>query len=124
MNDDSRKKVMVVDDDPEFLEELSSTLVLNEYDVVTVEHPQEVVERVHQTSPDVILLDLNMPARSGFQVACDLNFFANLSRIPIIAMTGFFQDKPCAVWNKYGIADCLRKPFDPLLLIMKIESLV
>jgi DNA-binding response OmpR family regulator len=119
-----RKKIMVIDDDQTLLRELHRLLIMNEYEVVTVERAQEVVDAVHRTKPDVILLNLNMPNRSGFQIACDLNFFTRMVKVPIIAMSGFLYEKYRAVLRGYGITDYLRKPFEPLQLIMKIESLV
>ena len=84
----------------------------------------EAVELAARLKPDVILLDLVMPDESGFQVACKINYFSGLAHIPIIAMTGYFKESYIPLMSGYGIKDYLKKPFDPLELIAKIESVI
>ena len=124
MEKEKKTRVLVIDDDKLLLRELKDTLSLNGYEVVAVSHPSNATEIIEQVQPDVILLDLVMPDESGFQVACKINYFSSLARIPIIAMTGYFKDSYLPLMNGYGIKDYLKKPFDPLELIAKIESVI
>jgi len=119
-----KTRVLVIDDDKLLLREIQDTLSLNDYDVVAMNHPADATEVIERVQPDVILLDLVMPDESGFQVACKINYFSGLARIPIIAMTGYFKDSYLPLMSGYGIKDYLKKPFDPLELIAKIESVV
>jgi len=116
------KKIMIVDDNKEFLEELKETLVLSGYEVVAVENADTAMDMATKTYPDLILLDLKMPQKSGFQVADELRHFSELSNIPIIAMTGFFKDDYGPLLNICGIHKCLKKPFNPLDVITQIEE--
>ncbi len=118
------KKVMVVDDDKEFLEELEETLTLSGYDLVSVNDAAMVLVLAASVRPDVILLDLKMPKKSGFQVADELRHFSEVSRIPIIAMSAFLRDDYTALLNICGIKKCLKKPFHPLDVIMQIEEVL
>ena len=117
------KRVMIIDDNCEFLQELNEMLVLNGYEVVEVADPTEVFEMTETTKPDVILLDLNMPKKSGFEVALELKYFSQLYHIPIIGMTGFYNDEAYrSLMNLVGIQKCLIKPVNPTELISHIEG--
>jgi CheY-like chemotaxis protein len=116
------KRIMIVDDNKEFLEELKETLELSGYEVVAVEEPEVVLDMANKLNPDLILLDLKMPNKSGFQIADELRRLPELSHTPIIAMTGFFKDDCGALLNICGINKCLKKPFSPLDVIAQIES--
>ena len=70
-----KKKIMVVDDDKKFLEELTETLRLSDYEPVTVGDSNLVLERVLEEVPDVILLDLKMYPKNGFEIAYALKHF-------------------------------------------------
>jgi DNA-binding response OmpR family regulator len=117
------KRVMIIDDNREFLQELNELLVLNGYEVIEVADPTEVFEMTEKTKPDVILLDLNMPKKSGFEVALELKYFSRLYHIPIIGMTGFYSDEAYrSLMNLVGIQKCLIKPVNPAELISHIEG--
>jgi two-component system response regulator AdeR len=116
------KKIMVVDDNKEFLEELKETLVLSGYDVYALDDASIAMDTATRINPDLILLDLKMPQKSGFQVADELKHFSELSNTPIIAMTGFFKDDYGPLLNISGIHRCLKKPFNPLDVIAQIEA--
>jgi CheY-like chemotaxis protein len=118
----SENKVMVVDDDKEFIEELSETLSLSGYDVVAVEDSTTALDVASKTKPKVILLDLKMPQKNGFQVADEFRGFAELSHIPIIAMTAYFKEDYIPLMSICGIKKCLKKPFNPLDVISQIEE--
>jgi DNA-binding response OmpR family regulator len=116
------KKIMLIDDDKDFLEELKESLVLNDYEVVTVNEPSLTMETAAREKPDVIITDIKMPGESGFQLACKLKFFSSLSNIPIIAMTGYFKEEYIPFMKAYGIISYIKKPFDTIDIISKIEG--
>ena len=112
---------MIVDDDREFLEELREAMVLSGYDIITVDDPLLALDAASEAKPDVILLDLKMPGKNGFQLADELSHSQGLMQIPIIAMTGNFKDEYAPLINMCNIRKCLKKPFDPAELISEIE---
>ncbi len=117
-----RNKIMVIDDDRDFLSEVSETLSLSDYDVVTVADPTAALDKIIESRPDLILLDIKMPEESGFQVASKIRYFSGLRQIPIIAVTGSLSEHHRKVINGYGISGCLIKPVDPIELVSKIEE--
>jgi len=116
------KKIMVIDDDKEFLEELGEMLKLSGYDLVAANDADVAIAVAKETNPVVILLDLKMPKKSGFQLASELKYFSELEKVPIIAMSAFYKDDYKPLLNMCGIKRCLTKPFRPLDVIAEIEE--
>lgn len=116
------KRIMVVDDDREFLEELRETLNLSGYEVIEVNEPLLVFSEAVMKKPDLILLDIKMPKKSGFQIADELKHTHEFTRVPIIAMTGYFRDDFLPLMQICGIEKYLKKPFNPLDVIALIEE--
>jgi len=118
-----RAKVMIVDDDQEFLQELSVVLASHGYDVVASANPAAVKEIAVTSEPAVIVLDLKMRGQSGLELADELRRFTKTLAIPVIAMTGFFtESEHMTLLNICGIRTCLKKPFAPYELMRAIET--
>lgn len=117
-----KKKVMLIDDDKEFLEEIRDTLSLSGYDVFPVNDATKVASAVQKIKPDIILLDLKMPKKSGFEVANELRHSSEDANIPIIAMSAFLNEDLLPLMNICGIQKYLKKPMYPLDLIAQIEE--
>ena len=120
-----QKKIMIVDDDTAFLEELSEALTLNGYAVITVNAAAEAIPTAERTRPDIILLDLKMPGKSGFQIATEFQRLEEFTRVPIIAMTGHYTDNEYnSLLRICGIRTCLNKPFNPQEAIKTIKVIL
>jgi two-component system, sensor histidine kinase ChiS len=118
-----KKRVMIVDDDKEFLAELAQTLFVNGYDVIKVDDPGEVLEIAGNDKPDLILLDLKMDRLNGFQIADELSRFTRTTDIPVVAMTGFFtENEHMSLMSLCGINKCITKPFSAEEVITAIED--
>ena len=118
------RKVMIVDDDKKFLDDLEQMLAFSGYDIVVQQDPHSVLPIASKEKPQVILLDLKMPGKSGFQVAHELKSSPELQHIPIIAMTRSFKNDYKSLMDMCDIKRCLRKPFNPLDVIMEIEAVL
>lgn len=118
----TNKKVMIVDDNKEFLDELKETLALSGYDLVAVDDPLEAVNKAKETRPAVIIVDLKMPKKSGFELAYELRHCSEIKDVPVIAMSGFFKDEDSHLLKLCGIIRLLKKPFYPLDVISEIEE--
>ena len=115
--------ILLVDDDRELLEELKEMLTLNDYSTDVFSDGDSALKVVSKVKPDLILLDLKMPEKSGFQVAEELRHLPGMVQVPIIAMTGFYTEKEHrTLMHICGINDCLIKPFDPADVIARIET--
>lgn len=120
--DEDRAKIMIVDDDRDLLDELQHMLSLGGYDVEIVQDGFRASEEARKIKPDLILMDLKMSPKSGFQVADELQDCPEMKGVPILAMTGFFTEKEHVLMMKLcGIKAHILKPFNPVNLIGKIE---
>ena len=114
--------IMIVDDNIELLEELENLLKLGGYDVITLSDGTKAFEMAFKNKPDLMLLDLRMSPKSGFQIADETSKSSYLKDIPVVAMTGFFTEKQHSLMMKLcGIKAVILKPFRPINLFTKIE---
>ena len=118
-------KIMVVDDDVELLEEIKEVLSFNHYQVEIVANSGQAFEQVCKVKPDLIILDMKMKPKSGFQLADELHNSPLTTAIPIIACTGFYTEKEHLLMMKmFGMKDAILKPVNPKDLVLKIESVL
>ena len=117
------RKVMVVDDDKDFLEELKEIIISNGYETIAINDSTTVLNIAYKEKPDVILLDLKMDKMNGFRIVQRLKGVPATAHIPVIAMTGIFTSEDNYLFmNTCGIKSCLEKPFNPDDLIALIEE--
>lgn len=118
-------KIMIVDDDVELLEELKEILTFNNYEVEAMPNSAMAFDVAYKLKPDLVILDLKMKPKSGFQLADELHNTFKTKDIPVIAITGFFTEKEHVLMMKMcGIKNILLKPFDPENLLAKIASVL
>jgi len=118
------KTVMVVDDDKEFLEELAIALELHGFNAIAVNDANNIVQAASRQMPDIVLLDLKMPRKSGFQAANDLKERPEFARIPIIAMSSCYKHKDSLLLKVHGIKKCISKPLRADTLVEEISRIV
>jgi CheY-like chemotaxis protein len=121
------RRVMIVDDDRGFLNELREMLTLNGFLVIAIAESSAAVAAARAERPDVILLDLLMDEPNGLEVARQLRRSPETASIPIIAMTGHLspEDLPSLInscGESCGFEDCLIKPFNPLEAVLRIRG--
>lgn len=82
------KKILIVDDDPDVVLFLSTVLKDRGFEALEAKNGREGFERAASERPDLILLDLMMPEKSGISLLHDLKADEELARIPVIMVTG------------------------------------
>lgn len=119
------KKILIVDDDEDLLEELHAALTSEGYNVVVIEDSIEALKAALIINPDVILLDIKMKGLYGFQIAERLKRSPKTANIPILAMSGYFtRREDLRLMNMCGMKMCLKKPIDPECLIGMIDMVL
>ena len=118
----SKKKILLVDDDPQIVMMMKSRLEANGYEVLTSLNGPEVVEMAKEFKPDLILLDIIMPAMGGDNVCLKLKSEAETSNIPIIAITASPRKDLEVMCLKAGAKVVVRKPFNPSELLALIKK--
>ncbi len=123
------KKILVVDDDPDFVEGTRMVLEKSNFEVVTASSGRECLERIREGRPDLIILDIMMPKKSGFEVCKELKSNIEYNRIPVVMLTALKQKLPR---TSYSIAegleleaeDYLEKPVEPKELVSRLRSIL
>jgi len=113
---DTKKRVLVVDDEPGILRVLSIQLRLHGFEVISATEGSEAIELVKMQNPDIVLLDIIMPHMSGLEVLSKVRTF---SQVPIIAFSANSQMAENAM--QMGANDHVSKPFIPSQLVEKIK---
>lgn len=107
---DSARTVLVVDDHHAHRKVLELVLGAHRYDVVTAEDGIEALEVLARTTPDAIILDVQMPRMSGFELGRRLRRIERLRRVPILVMTSLDDDATRAEADAIGAHRLLTKP--------------
>jgi CheY-like chemotaxis protein len=116
-------KILVIDDNREFVDELCEVLVYNGYEVTATGDGTAAFGLACDQTPDVILLDLKMQGIDGFQVADLLRHARTTEKIPIIVMSSYFQEEDFdRLRDLYDIRIFLKKPFTMETMISQIEK--
>ncbi|MFH1922773.1 MAG: response regulator [Planctomycetota bacterium] len=89
---DDAKTILVVDDDPDAREFLTTVLVDNGFAVTTANDGVEAITRIEEAAPDLVALDITMPEKSGVAVYRKLKEDDQLKNIPVIIITGISDD--------------------------------
>jgi len=124
MAEETSKKILVVDDEPDVASLLTLMLKSQGYDVITARDGQEALEKARNQNPDLILLDVMLPKMDGYKVARMLKFDENFSHIPIILLTAKIQEKDRQTGLEMGANDYVTKPFDTGSLLSKIKEML
>lgn len=119
-----RAKIMVVDDDPDLRHALSIRLRANQFDIVKVCDGYSAIALAQKERPDLVILDLGLPAGDGFVVLKNLRQYPALADIPVIVLTA--RD-PQAVKKKTlesGAVAFFQKPVENEVLLAAIRSIL
>jgi DNA-binding response OmpR family regulator len=122
------KKVLVIDDDPDFVDAIVNVLDAKGYEVDSAPNGKIGLAKAKEKKPDVILLDVMMTTKSeGFDVAREINKDDQLKGVPVILVTGVrkemslpFGFEPDEDW--LPVKGVLEKPVKPEILLKAIEA--
>jgi CheY-like chemotaxis protein len=119
-------KVLVVDDDPDFVKVTSKVLEKAGHDVVTAANGAKALKVMRQESPDVVLLDIMMSyILDGLDVSREMAEDPELKQIPVIMVTSLTGVKGTGVFptDEYvPVDEWLSKPVDPDTLVKRVEE--
>jgi len=114
-------KVLIADDDRDLLGLIVFTLTQASYLVVKASDGPSAIRAFDEESPDIAVLDINMPGATGFQV-CEA--IRAKSRIPIMMLTARGEEEDLVRALDLGADDYLTKPFSPRTLLARIKALL
>lgn len=115
-----KKKILIVDDEPDFVSMVRMRLEANNYDVIEASNGQEGLEKAIGESPDLILLDIMMPEKDGYTMLRELELKQGVKSIPVIVITA----KPGMgdLFQMEGVENYIVKPFETEVLLSRIAE--
>ncbi|MBT8139851.1 MAG: EAL domain-containing protein [Gammaproteobacteria bacterium] len=117
--------IMMVDDEPIMMELVETYLQEHGYDnFVAVEHSPSAMQKMQECSPDLLLLDLNMPEVSGFEILQSVRETDEFKHLPIIVLTSSTDAESKLSALELGATDFLAKPVDPSELILRLRNIL
>ncbi|MEZ4961857.1 MAG: two-component regulator propeller domain-containing protein [Saprospiraceae bacterium] len=120
---DERNRLLIIEDNRDVTAYLVSILE-NDYQIETAEDGQAGIEKALETIPDIIISDVMMPRKDGFEVCRALKLDERTSHIPIVLLTAKADDKAKITGLKTGADAYLMKPFNREELFVRLEKLI
>ena len=122
-------KILLVDDDPDFCEATKIILKSKSYEVSIAYDGVEGWEKVKAERPDLIVLDVMMPKKDGYEVCKELKADKEYADIPVILLTAVAENVPSTRYTtRMGMEieaeDYIDKPVEPSELVKRIEALI
>ena len=117
----NRRIVLVVDDSSANLQ-LFKGLLNSKYDVRLAKSGKMALAALERIHPDIVLLDIEMPDMSGFEVMSEINKNSDLQGVPVIFVTSHVSESLIYKAVKLGVKDYIIKPFAPEVLHTKVET--
>ncbi len=118
-NRKNRPKILVVDDEDFILRLVEAMLTPEGYEVVLAHSGEEGLEKIRDTCPDIVLLDIMMPGMNGYEV---LRILRQQSNIPVIMLTAKREVTSTIDSFDLGADDYVRKPFMKGELLARIRT--
>ena len=120
----SRKKILVADDEPNIVVSLEFLMKREGYDVVIARDGQETLDAIAREKPDLVLLDVMMPRKSGFEVCQAVRADDALQATRILLLTAKGRDTDIAKGMAMGADAYMTKPFSTRELVQKVAELM
>jgi len=117
--------ILVIDDDFTWLDQISGDITRAGYKVITAQSGEQGLERARTGAPDLILLDVNMPRLSGFEILTGLSRDEVTKNIPVIMFSSTTDKNDVMLAMRRGVSDyIIKKPYNPGLYLTKIQAAI
>jgi len=115
-------RILVADDEPHLLRLVRFRLEREGHEVITATDGEEALEMARAEQPDLCVLDVMMPKRSGFEVLRELRADPGCASIKVIMLTARAHDRDVDAGYALGADDYVTKPFSPQELRVRVNA--
>ncbi len=117
-------KILIADDEQNIVISLEFLMKREGFEVSIAVDGEEAVDRIRSEKPDLVLLDVMMPKKSGFEVCQEVKADAGLSAVKILMLTAKGRDTEVAKGLALGADAYMTKPFSTKELVEKVRSML
>ena len=118
----SDRKVLVVDDEPNVIKSLTFVLEKEGFNVSSATNGEEAMAKVQESKPRLMLLDVMMPKKNGYEVCQEVKGNSSLSDIHIIMLTAKGQEADREKGLSAGADEFMTKPFSLMAVVGKVKE--
>ena len=118
-----RKKILLVDDSSTAL--MMHSMILNKHtnhDLTTANDGEEAIRKAEEESPDLILMDIVMPKKNGFETCREIRGNKKTAHIPVILVTTRGEEQCVEAGFESGCSDYITKPVNAQELVLLVQS--
>jgi len=120
--DFSKGRILIADDEESILSMVSDILELQGYELILAHDGQEALDKIYSENPDLVILDVNMPHKDGYEVCTKIREDILMANLPIIMLTARTTEKDEIRGLELGVDDYLTKPVRPSVLIARVRA--
>ncbi|NDV00922.1 response regulator transcription factor [Pseudoroseicyclus tamaricis] len=117
------KRVLLIEDEPNIIEAISFILTRDGWTVHTHSDGETAAERVRAHPPDLLILDVMLPGRSGFDILRDLRAGEGTAALPVMMLTARGQTKDREMAMRLGATHFMTKPFSNAEILAHVRDL-
>ncbi|PVA07074.1 response regulator transcription factor [Thalassorhabdomicrobium marinisediminis] len=117
------RRVLLIEDEPNIIEAISYILSRDGWTVHTHADGETAMDKVHQGVPDLVILDVMLPGRSGYDILRDLRAEAATAHVPVMMLTARGQAKDRELAEALGVTRFMTKPFSNAEVLETVRAL-
>jgi DNA-binding response OmpR family regulator len=116
-------RVLLIEDEPNIIEAINFILSREGFDVATHANGHDAMDAIKERGPDMIILDVMLPGRSGFEILEDLRAEEGFSETPVLMLTARGQSRDREMAEKLGASRFMTKPFSNSEVLDAVRAL-
>ncbi|MEY8830491.1 response regulator transcription factor [Sedimentitalea sp. XS_ASV28] len=118
------RHVLLIEDEPNIIEAIRFLLTRDGWDVGTHSDGSDAIEVIRAASPDLVILDLMLPGKSGMEILRDLREIPALAGLPVLMLTARGQSRDRDMAEKAGVSRFMTKPFSNAEVLTAVRDLL
>ncbi|MEY8841652.1 response regulator transcription factor [Cribrihabitans sp. XS_ASV171] len=117
------RKVLLIEDEPNITEAIRFLLTRDGWQVETHEDGTTAVNKVSESRPDLVILDLMLPGKSGMDILREVRELDGMERLPVLMLTARGQSRDRDMAEKAGVSRFMTKPFSNTEVLTAVRDL-
>lgn len=117
-------RVLLIEDEPNIIEAIRFILTRDGWTVDTHADGATAVSAIHEKQPDIVILDVMLPNRSGYDILADLRADPATADLPVLMLTARGQAKDREMAERHGVSRFMTKPFSNTEVLNSVRELV